>query len=218
MGSGWLTYREAAERLGSTAEAVRYPGNPWQMATEREKTEQAIAAFSGLAERLDALAAERSRPSGGGSSDSEVGDEAFRHSGRRRAAGDGRLQIDRSGAIIPPVLAFLSPVRSLDCPVDGRGQRQRAQDDDDGGDHARLRIGRARDPSVLATIAATESAAVTGVTIPTRRGGQCFIHITEAIADRLGAIRKPGESYSDVILRLTAAPGGWVGSWRGRLE
>jgi hypothetical protein len=35
-----------------------------------------------------------------------------------------------------------------------------------------------------------------------RRGGQSFIHLTEAIADRLGAMRGPGESYSDVILRL----------------
>jgi hypothetical protein len=35
-----------------------------------------------------------------------------------------------------------------------------------------------------------------------RRRGQCFIHLTEAIDDRLGAMRGPGESYSDVILRL----------------
>jgi hypothetical protein len=35
-----------------------------------------------------------------------------------------------------------------------------------------------------------------------RRGGQCFIHLTDAIADGLGAMRGPGESYSDVILRL----------------
>ena len=32
-----------------------------------------------------------------------------------------------------------------------------------------------------------------------RRRGQCFIHLTEAIVDRLDAMRKPGESYSDVM-------------------
>jgi hypothetical protein len=135
MEGAWLTYREAAERLGSTAEAVRYrairgkwprrrgndgrarvqiPEEPNPVRTpsaprahggsdqalvhaleahvetlkaeietlkahlaaadtrdaqhvadsaaEREKTEKAIAAFAALAERLDALAAERSRP------------------------------------------------------------------------------------------------------------------------------------------------------------
>ena len=35
-----------------------------------------------------------------------------------------------------------------------------------------------------------------------RRGGQCFIHVKEAMADHLGAMGGPGESYSDVILRL----------------
>jgi hypothetical protein len=35
-----------------------------------------------------------------------------------------------------------------------------------------------------------------------RRRGRCFIHLKEAIVDRLGAMRGPGESYSDVILRL----------------
>jgi hypothetical protein len=37
-----------------------------------------------------------------------------------------------------------------------------------------------------------------------RRGGQCFIHLDDAMADRLGALRGPGESYSDVILRMVA--------------
>ena len=40
-----------------------------------------------------------------------------------------------------------------------------------------------------------------------RRGGQCFIHLKEAMADRLGAMRGPGESYSDVILRVAQASG-----------
>jgi hypothetical protein len=38
-----------------------------------------------------------------------------------------------------------------------------------------------------------------------RRGGQCFIHPrmkSPGAIDRLGAMRGPGESYSDVILRL----------------
>jgi hypothetical protein len=34
-----------------------------------------------------------------------------------------------------------------------------------------------------------------------RRRGQCFIHITEATADRLATMRGPG-GYSDAILRL----------------
>ena len=37
-----------------------------------------------------------------------------------------------------------------------------------------------------------------------RRRGQCFIHLEEAIVDRLGAMRRPGESYSDVIMLLVA--------------
>ncbi len=41
-----------------------------------------------------------------------------------------------------------------------------------------------------------------------RRRGQCFIDLEEAFVDRLGAMRGPGESYSDVILRLVEARGG----------
>jgi hypothetical protein len=78
--SGWL----AAKRLGSTAEVVRYRairgkwprmrGNDGRarvqvpfaaadvaLAIEREKTAQAIAAFASLADRLDAMAAERAK-------------------------------------------------------------------------------------------------------------------------------------------------------------
>jgi hypothetical protein len=43
------------------------------------------------------------------------------------------------------------------------------------------------------------------VTQVDRRGGQCFIHPrikSPGAIDRLGAMRGPGESYSDVILRL----------------
>jgi hypothetical protein len=35
--------------------------------------------------------------------------------------------------------------------------------------------------------------------------GERLIWLEDAIADRLSAMRGPGESYSDVILRLTAA-------------
>ncbi len=35
-----------------------------------------------------------------------------------------------------------------------------------------------------------------------RRGGQCFIHLTPAVVDRLAALRGPGETYSDVVIRL----------------
>jgi hypothetical protein len=34
--------------------------------------------------------------------------------------------------------------------------------------------------------------------------GERLIWLEAAMADRLGAMREPGESYSDVILRLTA--------------
>jgi hypothetical protein len=34
------------------------------------------------------------------------------------------------------------------------------------------------------------------------RGDQCFIQVEAAVVDRMRAIRRPGEIYSDVILRL----------------
>jgi hypothetical protein len=37
--------------------------------------------------------------------------------------------------------------------------------------------------------------------------GQCFIQLKEAIVDRLGAMRGPGESYSDVIVRIAGREG-----------
>jgi hypothetical protein len=68
----------------------------------------------------------------------------------------------------------------------------------------------------LIRIAITEAALVAiGEILPEgivlqidRRRGQCFIHLEDAIVDRLGAMRGPGESYSDVILRLVEARGG----------
>ena len=35
-----------------------------------------------------------------------------------------------------------------------------------------------------------------------RDRGQCFIQVEAAIIDRMRAMRRPGESYSEVILRL----------------
>jgi hypothetical protein len=34
------------------------------------------------------------------------------------------------------------------------------------------------------------------------RSGQCFIQVEAAVVDRMRAMRRPGESYSQVILRL----------------
>jgi predicted CopG family antitoxin len=39
-------------------------------------------------------------------------------------------------------------------------------------------------------------------------GGQCLIHVEAAVVDRLVAVRGPGESYSDVILRLVEIEAG----------
>ena len=35
-----------------------------------------------------------------------------------------------------------------------------------------------------------------------RDRGQCFIQVEAAVVDRMRGMRRPGESYSDVILRL----------------
>ena len=35
-----------------------------------------------------------------------------------------------------------------------------------------------------------------------RDRGQCFIQVEAAVIDRMRAMRKPGESYSEIILRL----------------
>jgi hypothetical protein len=40
-----------------------------------------------------------------------------------------------------------------------------------------------------------------------RDQGQCFIQVEAAVVDRMRAMRRPGESYSAVILRLAAADG-----------
>jgi len=35
-----------------------------------------------------------------------------------------------------------------------------------------------------------------------REHGQCFIQVEAAVVDRMRSMRRPGESYSNVILRL----------------
>jgi hypothetical protein len=56
-------YHTAAARGGhDTAYAAGLAAERAKVEAERARTEQAIAAFAALAERLDALAAERSRP------------------------------------------------------------------------------------------------------------------------------------------------------------
>ena len=41
-----------------------------------------------------------------------------------------------------------------------------------------------------------------------RDRGQCFIQVEAAVVDRMGAMRRPGESYSEAILRLVELEAG----------
>jgi hypothetical protein len=41
-----------------------------------------------------------------------------------------------------------------------------------------------------------------------RDRGQCFIQVEAAVVDRMRAMRRPGESYSHVILRLVKLDAG----------
>jgi hypothetical protein len=41
-----------------------------------------------------------------------------------------------------------------------------------------------------------------------RDRGQCFIQVEAAVVDRMRAMRRPGESYSDGILRLVELEAG----------
>jgi hypothetical protein len=41
-----------------------------------------------------------------------------------------------------------------------------------------------------------------------RQDGKCLIHIEAALLERLRAMRQPGESYSDVSLRLVEIEAG----------
>jgi hypothetical protein len=57
-----LVAYDAAYAAGLKAEKAKLEAERAKVEAERARTDQAIAAFSSLAERLDALAAERSRP------------------------------------------------------------------------------------------------------------------------------------------------------------
>jgi hypothetical protein len=46
-----------------------------------------------------------------------------------------------------------------------------------------------------------------------RDRGQCFIQVEAAVVDRMTVMRRPGESYSEVILRLVALK--TSGCWSG---
>ncbi len=46
--------------------------------------------------------------------------------------------------------------------------------------------------------------------------GERLIWLEDAMADRLGAMRGPGESYSDAILRLAASAGSGMEGTRAR--
>ena len=41
-----------------------------------------------------------------------------------------------------------------------------------------------------------------------RDRGQCFIQVEAAVLDRMRAMRRPGDSYSEVILRLVEIEAG----------
>ena len=41
-----------------------------------------------------------------------------------------------------------------------------------------------------------------------RECGKCFIQVEAAVVDRMRAMRRPGEGYSDVILRLVEIEAG----------
>ena len=41
-----------------------------------------------------------------------------------------------------------------------------------------------------------------------RDRGKCFIQVEAAVVDRMRAMRRPGENYSDVILRLVEIEAG----------
>jgi hypothetical protein len=56
-------------------------------------------------------------------------------------------------------------------------------------------------PATYAAIAATLPSSV-GVEQKRAPNGDCFIWLDRAVVGRLCAMRGPGESYSDVILRL----------------
>jgi hypothetical protein len=70
-------------------------------------------------------------------------------------------------------------------------------------------------PAAVGAFAAIVSVLPKGSTAPTRPDGNggYLVTLDRPVLDRLAAMRRPGESYSDVILRLAVGerPGGNVG-------
>lgn len=62
-------------------------------------------------------------------------------------------------------------------------------------------------PAAYRAIAATLASSV-GVEPQRAPNGDYFIWLDPAVVNRLAAMRGPGESYSDVILRLAKGQGG----------
>ena len=56
-------------------------------------------------------------------------------------------------------------------------------------------------------IAATLRLGSVGYENATNANGERLIWLADAMADRLGAMRRPGDGYSDAILRLVAMEG-----------
>jgi hypothetical protein len=61
-------------------------------------------------------------------------------------------------------------------------------------------------PATYAAIAATLPGSV-GVEPQRAPNGDCFVWLDPRLVNRLKALRGPGESYSDVILRLVEVEG-----------
>ena len=64
-------------------------------------------------------------------------------------------------------------------------------------------------PAAFEAIAATLALWSVGYENKTNEKGERLIWLKPHVVDRLRALRGPGESYSDVILRMTAAECGW---------
>jgi hypothetical protein len=63
-------------------------------------------------------------------------------------------------------------------------------------------------PAAFEAIARTLLVGSVGYESEANERGERLIWLEDAMADRLGAMRGPGESYSDVILTLVKSEGG----------
>ncbi len=59
-------------------------------------------------------------------------------------------------------------------------------------------------PAAFEAIAATLLLGSVGYENPVNEKGECLVWLAPEVVDRLRAMRGPGESYSDVILRVAA--------------